>query len=279
MAIAEDVGDGDITTFATVAAGVDASARILAREPIVCAGTPLFGALVAAFVARVREAEEAASLQMVSAAQDGARLGFLEPLCSVRGTARALLTIERCLLNLLARLCGIATLTASFVDRVNAINPECRVLDTRKTVPGWRVLDKYAVRCGGGHNHRFGLYDAILIKDNHVVAAGGLEAAVNAALATAPAGVEMEVECDDLEQVERALALGAKRILLDNFSPRSVREAVDLVRGRARVEVSGGVSLENVCEFVLAGADDISVGRLTHSAPAADLSMELEPFA
>ena len=183
--------------------------------------------------------------------------------------------IERTLLNLVGRMSGIATLTARFVDAVRATGSSTRILDTRKTAPGHRVLEKYAVRCGGGHNHREGLFDGILIKDNHVAAAGGIAAAVRRALENAPAGVFVEVECDNEAQVEEALAADARAILVDNFEPEQVRAVMKQVAGRARVEVSGGITLDTVSRYAAAEPDDISVGSLTHSAGTVDVSMEL----
>ncbi|RMD83576.1 MAG: carboxylating nicotinate-nucleotide diphosphorylase [Candidatus Dadabacteria bacterium] len=269
LAVGEDLGQGDVTSLATVPEGLSAQAMIVARQPCVVAGLVLFEPLAAALAARGRSEEEAASLSMSWSVGDGAQVPAGARVCQLEGTARALLAIERTFLNFLGRLSGIATLTARFVERAG----RARILDTRKTTPGHRVLEKYAVRCGGGSNHRFGLFDAILIKDNHVAAAGGLLAAIERARA---AGRPIEVECENIEQVREAVEAGVATILLDNFSPADVEKAVALVGGRARVEVSGGVDLDTVGLYAAAGADDISVGRLTHSAPAIDMSMRLE---
>jgi nicotinate-nucleotide pyrophosphorylase (carboxylating) len=250
-----------------------------AREAGVIAGLAAFAPLAEVFRGRGRADEEAESLAMADSVGDGARVRADATLCTLDGTARALLTIERTFLNFVARLSGIATLTHAYVDAVCAVGGRSRILDTRKTTPGWRALEKYAVACGGGANHRMGLFDAVLIKDNHVAVAGGVAEALGRASAQAPAGMTVEVECDTLNQVERALAAGAKVLLLDNFTPERVEAAVQLVAGRARIEVSGGVTLDNVGAFARTGADDISVGRMTHSAAALDLTLELAMLA
>ena len=190
------------------------------------------------------------------------------------GSARALLVGERTALNFLQRLSGIATRARQFVD---AAGGRITILDTRKTTPTLRVLEKYAVRAGGASNHRVGLYDAILIKDNHVRLAGGVRAAVERARAHCP-GLPVEIEAETLAQVEEALAAGAETNLVDNLSTADIREAVGRARGRAKVEISGGVTLERIPELAATGADFVSVGALTHSAPAVDISFELEPF-
>ena len=273
----EDLGDpGDVTTIATVAARSPARAAVRAGERSIVAGLALFDPLAGAFRARGRPEEEATSLEMVGSVGDGSQVDAGGVVCTLAGTARALITVERTFLNFLGRLSGIATVTRAYVDAVRAVGSPARVLDTRKTTPGHRVLEKYAVACGGGTNHRIGLFDAVLIKDNHVVAAGGIGPAVGRALAKAPAGIKVEVECDSLDQVEQALAAGAKAVLLDNFTTADVATAVKTVAGRARVEVSGGITLETIGAYARSGADDISVGRLTHSAPSVDVSMEVE---
>jgi nicotinate-nucleotide pyrophosphorylase (carboxylating) len=193
----------------------------------------------------------------------------------VEGSAAALLTAERTALNLLQRLSGVATLTARYVAAVDGTG--ARILDTRKTTPGLRALEKAAVAAGGGTNHRFGLFDAILIKENHAVMAGGVGQAVRKARAAAP-GVLLEVECRTLGEVDEALEAGAPRLLLDNMTPDKLQAAVERVAGRAETEASGGVSLETVREVASAGVDFVSVGALTHSAPALDLSLILEPL-
>ena len=204
---------------------------------------------------------------------DGAHCERGETVAVVTGRARALLTAERTALNILQRLSGIATLTAAHVA---AAAGRITVLDTRKTTPTLRALEKYAVRCGGGTNHRFGLDDAILIKDNHKRLAGGITPAVTRALAAAT-GLRVEVEVETLDELDEALAAGATSVLLDNFTTYDLRRAVERVAGRARVEVSGGVTRDRLPEIASTGADTVSIGALTHSAPAVDLSFELEP--
>jgi nicotinate-nucleotide pyrophosphorylase (carboxylating) len=197
-------------------------------------------------------------------------------LAEVAGSAASILLGERVALNFLGRLSGIATLTARYVRAVEGTN--ARILDTRKTTPGLRALEKEAVAAGGGANHRFGLYDAILVKENHVALAGGVAEATQRAIERAPGGVGVEVECGSLGDVQEALDAGAGRILLDNMAPALLREAVELVDGRAELEASGGVTLENVRAIAETGVDYVSVGALTHSAPALDLSLVLEPL-
>jgi nicotinate-nucleotide pyrophosphorylase (carboxylating) len=194
------------------------------------------------------------------------------PLARIEGSARAVLTGERPALNLVGRLSGIATLTRRFVDET--AGTRAQILDTRKTTPGLRALEKYAVRCGGGRNHRFGLFDAILIKDNHLALGGGISAAVERARAARPA-LTLEVEAETLDDVREAVAAGADVILLDNMSPTAVAEAVALTRGRAKLEASGGVSLEIVRALALTGVDFISAGALTRAAPSLDVSLEV----
>jgi len=276
LSLAEDLGDGDITTLATVSRSLAAQGLVRANEACVVAGLTLFEDLRQAFVARRKPEEEAASLALAETVDEGATVARGGALCRIGGNARALLTFERVFLNFVARLSGIATLTAASVEKAGAVGGGVRVLDTRKTTPAHRSLEKYAVRCGGGSNHRFGLYDGVLIKDNHVSAAGGVAQAVRAARQRAASGTVVECECDRIEQVREALEAGADAVLLDNFSPQRVRQAVELIAGKARIEVSGNVTLESIAEYAASGADAISVGRLTHSARAIDLSMEVE---
>jgi nicotinate-nucleotide pyrophosphorylase (carboxylating) len=262
-ALAEDVGPGDVTTRATVPPGTRARARITQKEPGV-----IFGLAVAerAFAGLDRDA------RFVRLAEEGTwREGG--PVLDVEGDAAALLTAERTALNLLGRLSGVATLTRRYVDAIRGTG--ARILDTRKTTPGLRALEKAAVAAGGGHNHRFGLFDAVLIKENHVAMAGGVGAAVRRAREAAP-GVPLEVECRTPEEVDEALRAGAPRILLDNMDPAQLRGIVQRVGGRAELEASGGVRLDTVGEIASAGVQFVSVGALTHSAAALDLSLILE---
>jgi nicotinate-nucleotide pyrophosphorylase (carboxylating) len=262
-ALAEDVGAGDLTTQATVPPGARAVARITQKAPGV-----VFG--LACAEAAFRALDPAASFQRLVAEgtwRDGG--GVLE----IHGRAAALLTGERTALNLLQRLSGVATLTARYVEAVQGTG--ATILDTRKTTPGLRLLEKAAVVAGGGANHRIGLFDAVLIKENHAAMAGGVGAAVRAARAAAP-GVPLEVECRDAAEVDEALEAGAPRILLDNMDTAALRAAVERIAGRAETEASGGIDLGTVRAAAEAGVDFISVGALTHSAPALDLSLLLE---
>ena len=265
-ALAEDIGTGDVTTLATVKAEQRARGVLVVKSPSVIAGLE-----VAAEV--FRQVDPATRFE--SARKDGDRCSPGDILANVRGFAAALLIAERTALNLLQRMSGIATVTRAFVD---AADGRITVLDTRKTTPTLRSLEKYAVRAGGGTNHRFRLDDGILIKDNHVRLAGGVERAVHL-MKDAGGGLRVEVEAQSLEQVDAALAAGADIILLDNLSTDEIRESVRRVAGRALLEISGGVTLTRMPELAATGADYVSVGALTHSAPAVDISFELEPDA
>jgi nicotinate-nucleotide pyrophosphorylase (carboxylating) len=264
-ALAEDVGRGDLTTQLTVPPGVRATAALVAKQAGVLAGAPL--------VDRVFAAQGAHDVTITHHAADGSAFAAGAKLVSVEGLAADLLTAERTVLNFVQQLSGVATLTRRYVEAV--AGTPARVVDTRKTTPGLRVLEKYAVRMGGGHNHRFGLDDGILIKDNHITAAGDLSAAVGAARRGAPHTARIEVECATLAQVDEALAAGADVIMLDNMTVEQMREAVQRIAGRALVEASGGVTLATIRAIAETGVDLISVGALTHSAPAIDLSMKI----
>ncbi len=279
MSLREDVGDGDLTSLYTVPEDLQACARVIARQDLVLCGSVLFAPLVEELARLCPGSLAAGALRMSESRGDGAALGAGETAVAIEGPARALLTVERTFLNYLGHLSGISTETAKFVEAVRGAGYSTRILDTRKTTPGMRSLEKYAVACGGGSNHRMGLFDAVLIKDNHVVAAGGIKAAVTAALAGAGDGVEVEVECDDMGQLREAMEAGATAVLLDNFTPGEVREAVTMIAGRARIEVSGGIRLDSVVAYAEAGADDVSIGWLTHSSPCADFSMEVSLLA
>jgi nicotinate-nucleotide pyrophosphorylase (carboxylating) len=262
-ALDEDIGRGDATTAAVIAADQRARGVILAKSALVVAGLDVAAGTF-------RELDPDVIVEVLWG--DGSRVNANEPIAFVTGNARALLTAERTALNLLQRLCGVATLTAKFVD---AAAGRLTILDTRKTTPGMRELEKYAVRCGGGTNHRQRLDDGILIKDNHKRLAGGVRRAAEQALAAAD-GLPVEVEVENLAELDEVLAAGVPRVLLDNFTTRDIRAAVQRVAGRAAIEISGGVTLERIPELATTGADFVSVGALTHSAPAADLSFELE---
>lgn len=263
-ALEEDLGAGDLTSAATVAAGLRARGIIVAKATIVVAGLDVS---VEAF----RQADPSAIVEVRWG--DGSRVEAGETVAVITGNARGLLAAERTALNFLQRLCGIATLTSKFVD---AAHGGITILDTRKTTPTFRALEKYAVRVGGGTNHRQRLDDGLLIKDNHKRLAGGVARA--AALAVRSSfGVPVEVEVETLDELDAAIASGAQRILLDNFTTYDIREAVTRVAGGAEIEISGGVTLERIPELASTGAQYVSIGALTHSAPSADLSFELEP--
>ena len=261
VALAEDVGPGDLTSEALVPVGARCRAELLLEEPgVVC------GVEVAAAVFRALDP----SVEVRRALDDGAAVTSPPVvLAEIEGPARAVLTGERVALNLVARLCGIATLTHRYVELVEGTR--ATILDTRKTTPGLRALEKYAVRCGGGSNHRAGLYDAVLVKENHLRIAGGITAAVAALNGSA----DIEVEAETLEQVREALDAGVHRILLDNMSPELVADAVSLVGGRAQLEASGGISLATVRSYAETGVDFISVGALTHAARSLHVSLEV----
>lgn len=263
-ALAEDVGRGDRTTALTVGVALRGRGTIVAKSALTVAGLD-----IASETFRQLDASTVVEVQW----GDGAQVEPGEVLAVVTGSARALLTAERTALNFLQRLSGIATLTRCFVD---AAGDRIIVLDTRKTTPTFRQLEKYAVRCGGGTNHRERLDDGILIKDNHKRLAGGVGEAVRRALAATPE-VPVEVEVESLEELDEVLAAGAQRVLLDNFTTYDIRDAVKRTAGRAKLEISGGVTLPRIPELATTGATWVSVGALTHSAPAADISFEIEP--
>lgn len=271
-ALREDLGRGDVTTARTVPAGARAHAVLWAREAGVAAGLPLFGAVFRALDPRVAVRPRHADGR---AFRDGAAL------VELRGPARAILSGERVALNFLQRLCGIATLSAAYVAEARRGNPRVKLLDTRKTTPGLRRLEKYAVACGGGTNHRLRLDDAVLIKDNHLKVAGGVAEAVRRARG---GGLSVEVEVETLAELDQALAAGADTVLLDNFGLARLRAAVKAVAahnrahgGKVRTEASGGVTLKSVRAVAATGVDSVSCGALTHSARALDLSLEFLP--
>ena len=266
LALAEDLGDnGDITTRATVPADIRLTGQVVAKAKGVIAGLP-------AFTAVYQQVDAALNVQLC--VHDGAEVDAGTVICTVNGSAGSILSGERVALNFLQRLSGIATLTARFVEAVRGTRAV--ILDTRKTTPGWRLLEKYAVRMGGGQNHRMGLYDAVMVKDNQIAAAGGLEQAV-ARVRSDPTARELPliVEVETLDQLKDALALRPDRILLDNMSLDIMAAAVQLAAGRVSLEASGNVSLATVRAIAETGVDFISVGALTHSAPALDLSIKL----
>jgi nicotinate-nucleotide pyrophosphorylase (carboxylating) len=261
-ALAEDVGEGDVTTEAVIDADATGGALIFLKEPGVVCG---LGMVEAVFRALDGEIEVEALVDEGLLVESGTAVARLS------GPLRAILTGERTALNFLGRLSGIATLTRRYVDAVEGTG--VAILDTRKTTPGLRVLEKHAVAVGGGRNHRLGLDDGVLIKDNHLRAGGSINEAVERARAAT--NLPIEVECDTIEQVSEALEAGADAILLDNMTPDGLVAAVVLVRGRARLEASGGVTLDNVRAIAETGVDEISIGALTHSARSLDVSLEL----
>ncbi len=266
----EDIGFGDITTLSVVPETARGRGRLIAKSPLVVAGLEVAQAAFEVVDARV---------QWCRAAADGMALQPGSVLAELDGPARAILTAERVALNLLQRLSGVATLTRRYVEAVQ--HTPARVIDTRKTTPGLRALEKYAVRVGGGHNHRFGLSDGVLIKDNHIAIVGSLEKAIAAVRANVSHLQKIEVEVDRIDQIPEALTAGADAILFDNMTPEQTREAVALVRSkpggeRILLESSGGVTLETVRDYAEAGVDLISSGALTHSAPAVDIGLDIE---
>lgn len=262
-ALQEDIGHGDITSAALIPEHKEITLHYVTREPIVVAGIEVAGL--------VMEAVDP-SVDFMARVENGERAEAGAVLASVMGNARSLLAAERVSLNLLQRMCGIATETAHYVEAVK--DSHTKILDTRKTMPGLRVLDKYAVRCGGGHNHRMRLDDAVLIKDNHIAVVGSLKEAVASAKANTPATVRVEVECDTLEQVREAIEAGADMLLLDNMELDVMREAVLLAKGKAQCEASGNMVLKRVGEVADTGVDFISVGRLTHSVRNVDIGLD-----
>jgi nicotinate-nucleotide pyrophosphorylase (carboxylating) len=268
-ALEEDIRDGDITTDATVAATAMARGVFLMKADCVLAG------LEVAFEAfrQVASTERGPVPAFAVARNDGDACRAGEEIAEVVASARTLLVGERTALNFLQRLSGISTRARRFVD---AAGGRITILDTRKTTPTLRALEKYAVRAGGAKNHRVGLFDAVLIKDNHIRLAGGVQAAIQGVRAHRP-GLPVEIEAETLAQVDEALAAGAETILVDNMPTERIREAVMRARGRAKIEISGGVTLERIPELAATGADFVSVGALTHSAPAIDISFEIGP--
>lgn len=266
LALAEDLGTGDITSATTIPASIEGRAVLLAKANGVLAGLP-----VAAHVMHTVDPDISINLLV----PDGTKITAGERLAEIHGPARSLLTAERTALNFLQRLSGIATATSIYVQAV--AGTKARIVDTRKTVPGHRLLDKYAVRAGGGHNHRFNLSDGILIKDNHIAAIGGVAEAIRTARADAPHTLKIECEVVTLEMAKLAVEANADIIMLDNMSLDEMRACVEMIAGRALTEASGGVTLERVRAIAECGVDLISIGALTHSVQALDISLEFEP--
>jgi nicotinate-nucleotide pyrophosphorylase (carboxylating) len=264
-ALAEDIHTGDITTLSIVGERHEARARLIAKESLILAGLEVTARTFHQLDPRILFSPRFS---------DGNALKSGDIIAEIIGDAFFLLQGERVALNFLQRMCGVATLTAQYITAV--IGTKAKIVDTRKTTPGLRVLEKYAVRIGGGSNHRSGLYDGVLIKENHIAAAGGISVAVNRARAFIPHTMKIEVETETLAEVAEAIAVGVDIIMLDNMDTATMREAVAMIAGRALVEASGGVNLETVREIAVTGVDIISVGALTHSARAMDISMLLE---
>jgi nicotinate-nucleotide pyrophosphorylase (carboxylating) len=265
-ALMEDAPDGDITTMATVAPDCVCSARLIAKESMTLAG-------IGVFEETFRSLDPGVKMKKFFA--DGQPVPEGSTVAALKGNARAILTAERVALNFLQRLSGVATLTRRFADAVEGT--ACVILDTRKTTPLLRDLEKYAVRMGGGKNHRRDLSEMVLIKENHIAAGGGVKRAVDMVKKSLPGGAFVEVEVRDMGELEQALQAGVDRILLDNMPPAQVRACVKFVAGRVKTEASGNITLQNARAYAKAGVDYISVGKLTHSAPAADFSLLIEP--
>jgi nicotinate-nucleotide pyrophosphorylase (carboxylating) len=268
-ALAEDIGSGDATTLATVPASAISVARMNARELLVVAGIEF---------AEIAFRELSPKIKIQKLARDGQKVAAGKTLLKISGSSRAILSAERVALNFVQRLSGVATATAQFVNEINGTG--AKILDTRKTTPGWRRFEKYAVACGGGKNHRLGLFDMILIKDNHLVALqsekpNAIAAAVLRAREKFPK-LKIEVEADNLKQVEQAVAAGADIILFDNMTLKELRDAVKIISGRAKTEASGGVNLKTARAIAKTGMDFISVGAITHSARAVDIGLDFE---
>jgi nicotinate-nucleotide pyrophosphorylase (carboxylating) len=267
-ALGEDLGSGDLTSALVIPESITAVARIEAREPLIVCGIE-----VALEVFRQVDPD----LRCEALCRDGDSAGPNDPLIRLRGSLRAVLAGERSALNFLARLCGIASQAARFVEAV--AGTRAQVVDTRKTLPGWRVLDKYAVTTGGAQNHRTGLFDGILIKDNHINGGGGLAAVVKTAVAAAPAGIRPQIEVQSEAEAEIALDAGADFLLLDNCSPEEVRQIVNRFGDRALLEASGGIDLDSIRAFAATGVHRISSGALTHSVKGSDVALEIDSGA
>lgn len=265
IALKEDIGSGDITTENLIAPDLKGTGIILAKEPLVIAGLD---------VARQVFEHLDSEVILKPGCKDGDSVGDKEIVAHVEGPMRALLMGERTALNFLQRLSGIATHVRSYIDAIG--KTKVRLVDTRKTTPGWRILEKYAVRIGGAHNHRMGLYDGILIKDNHIAACGGVKKAVELMQKRKSHLLKIEVEVSDLDQVKEALDAGADVIMLDNMNIAQIREAVKIIDHRAMVEVSGGITQSSLKQLADTGVDIISVGALTHAARSVDISMQIQ---
>ena len=270
LALAEDIGLGDLTTAATVPPSVHGIGKIIAKSRGVIAGL----AVAERVFRQLAPNESEQAISFLPKIQDGETVESCATIAEVGGSATSILAGERTALNFLQRLSGTATLTAKFVNAIS--HTSAQIVDTRKTTAGWRLLQKYAVRVGGGRNHRFGLYDGILIKDNHIVAAGGIKSAIAGAKKTIPHTLKVEVEVKMLDQISEALEAGADIVLLDNMTNTDMKTAVAKISGKALTEASGGITLDRVTGVAETGVDYISVGALTHSALPLDISLDLE---
>ncbi|MHA7837816.1 MAG: carboxylating nicotinate-nucleotide diphosphorylase [bacterium] len=265
-ALEEDVGPGDLTSELVVAAERTGQAIVEARETLVVCGLPLVEAVF-------HRVDPSLEIRREPGAADGLQAKADQPLLRVRGRYRSILTAERTALNFLGRLCGVATQTRRLVDQVADLKVD--LVDTRKTTPGWRALEKYAVAVGGGVNHRTGLYDGVLVKDNHIAAAGGLDAAIEAVLGRAPAGIPVQIEVESEEMAARAVELGCDFLLLDNLPPAAIRRIVERFAPDVLLEASGGIGPQNLREYAETGVARISMGALTHSVRCADVALEV----
>ena len=265
-ALQEDIGTGDITSRATIPETATATARYTTKQALSVSGLPVVAELIRMVDSKLKFKPESA---------DGDYVETGTVIAGITGSARSILAVERVTLNLLQRMCGIATLTRHYVDRVRGT--KARVIDTRKTAPGLRLLDKYAVACGGGTNHRMGLFDAVLIKNNHLIFHRSLTETLAEARRNLASDVRIEVEVATMDQLEEAIAARADVILLDNFTPDQTRHAVIQCGGRVPLESSGGITLDNIRDYAVAGVDRISVGALTHSVVAADIHLRVTP--
>ena len=264
LALEEDLGPGDHTTWAVIDPSIKGRARLMAKEEIVLAGIEVFGKVLSRLDPKI---------EVECNFHDGDVVAKAKDIGVVKGSIRGILSGERTALNFLQHLSGIATLTRRYVEKTDP--SKVRVIDTRKTTPGLRVLEKYAVRVGGGFNHRFGLFDGVLIKDNHIAAVGSISKAVAKIKATVPHTLRIEVEVDDIKGLKQALEAGADAILLDNMSVKEMKEAVTIAGGRVLLEASGGITLESIEEISQTGVNLISVGAITHSARSVDISLEV----
>lgn len=265
-ALYEDIGSGDITSLSIVSEDAQAEGEFICEAPGVIAGL---------FTSQLAFELLDDDIEFKALVFEGERVKIGSKIATVKGKARSILAAERTALNFLRHLSGVATYTTDFVQRVKPYT-KVRIVDTRKTMPGLRILEKYAVRVGGGYNHRFGLYDSVLIKENHITIAGSVSAAIKRAKAYIPHTMKIEVEAEAIDQVKEALEAGADIIMLDNMNLDEMREAVELVSGRVMLEASGKINLDNVADVAMIGVDIISVGAITHSAKALDISLELK---